>query len=198
MIGELLVTTFVSCGNGYLINVTGTTTEDPLMEIADNRPLSRQVFEEDFLSTDDYASFNIIGVYGSAVIEVYLAPQDTDIANYQPDEGIIRAYAVPLTIPESGQFGLWGDDGGQFFEMEPGSYQVIAEARYLQRPEVPAYAELFPSLSFYLEREWNSPELRNDAPELWRLTFIPTDEPTEAVELYRQLTLWDRRQRGLE
>ena len=198
MIGELLVTAFVSCGNGYLINVTGTTTEDPLMEITDNLPLSRQVFEEDFLSTDDYVSFNIIGVYGSAVIEVYLAPQDTDIANYQPDSGIIRAYAVPLTIPESGQFGLWGDDGGQFFEMEPGSYQVIAEARYLQRPEVPAYVEVFPDLSFYLEREWDSAELRDDAPELWRLTFIPTDEPTEAVELYRELSLRERRQRGLE
>ena len=198
MIGELLVTAFVHSGTGYLINVTGTTTEDPLIEIADNYPLSRQVFEEDFLSRDDYASFNIIGVYGSAVIEVYLAPQDTDIANYQPDEGIIRAYAVPLTIPESGQFGLWGDEGGQFFEMEPGSYQVIAEARFLQRPEVPAYAELFPGLNFFLEREWNSPELRDDAPELWRLTFIPTDEPTAAVELYRELSLRERRQRGLE
>ena len=82
--------------------------------------------------------------------------------------------------------------------MEPGSYQVIAEARYLQRPEVPAYVEVFPDLSFYLEREWDSAELRDDAPELWRLTFIPTDEPTEAVELYRELSLRERRQRGLE
>lgn len=197
MIGELLVTAFVHSGTGYLINVTGTTTEDPLMEIADS-PLSRQVFEEYFLSTDDYASFNIIGVYGAAVIEVYLAPQNTDITSYQPDEGIIGAYAVPLTIPESGQFGLWGDDDGQFFEMQPGTYQVIAEVRYLQKDELPPYAAIFPQqLDFYLEREWGS-SIEDDAPELWQLTFIPTDEPTEAVELYRQLTMWDRRQRGLE
>ena len=50
--------------------------------------------------------------------------------------------------------------------MEPGSYQVIAEARFLQRPEVPAYAELFPGLNFFLEREWESVDIRDDAPEL--------------------------------
>ena len=197
MIGELLVTALVDGGTGYLINLTGTTTEDPLMEIADS-PLSDQVFEQYFLSTDDYASFNVIGVYGAAVVEVYLAPQNTDVTRYQPDEGIIGAYAVPLTIPESGQFGLWGDDGGQFFEMQPGTYQVVAEARYLQKDELPPYAAIFPQqLDFFLEENGIS-FVDEEAPELWRLTFIPTDAPTEAVELYRELSLRERRQRGLE
>ena len=101
--------------------------------------------------------------------------------------------------PMAGQIGLFGDEvEGDFFEMSPGTYQVIAEARYLQRDEVPAYAEVFPKLNFFLEEEWESVEIRDDAPELWRLTFIPTDEPTEAVELYRELSLRERRQRGLE
>ena len=99
----------------------------------------------------------------------------------------------------AGQIGLFGDEvEGDFFEMPPGTYQVIAEARYLQRDEVPAYAEVFPKLNFFLEEEWESVEIRDDSPELWRLTFIPTDEPTEAVELYRELSLRERRQRDLE
>ena len=197
MVGELLVTAFVHSGTGYLINLTGKTITNPAGEIVDD-PVLRQVFEERFLSTDDYASFNIIGVYGAAVIEVYLAPQNTDITSYQPDDGIVSAYAVPFTIPEFGQFGLWGDDDGQFFEMQPGTYQVIAEVKYLQKDELPPYAAIFPQhFDFYLEREWGS-AIEDDAPELWRLTFIPTDEPTEAVELYRELSLRERRQRGLE
>ena len=103
-----------------------------------------------------------------------------------------------ITVPPSGQLALFGDDEKQVFEIPPGTYQVTAEARYLQREEVPAYTEVFPDLGFFLEREWDSAELRDDAPELWRLTFIPTDEPTEAVELYRKLSLRERQLRGLE
>ena len=123
----------------------------------------------------------------------------SDRGQYQLGEDIVRAYSIPFTIPETGQFGLFGDElEGQFFAMEPGTYQVTAEARYLQREEVPAYAEVFPDLDFFLEDEWDSAELRDDAPELWRLIFIPTDEPTEAVELYRELSLRERQLRGLE
>ena len=198
MVGELLVTAFVSSGTGYLLHLTGETTTNPAGEIADD-PVLRRVFEEDFLSTDNYASFNVIGIHGASVVEVHVAPEDTEITDYQPDEGVIRAYAVPLTIPEARQFGLFGDRrDGQFFEIEPGTYHVMAEARFLQKEELPPYAEAFPELNYYLEKEWDSPELRDEAPELWRLTFIPTNEPTEAVELYRELSLRERRQRGLE
>ena len=197
MIGELLTTVLVSGTIGYTWSITGTMTVDPLSQFDPGQIPS--VAGPGFLSREDFASFNVISVFGNSVVEIYLATPDAVTTEYQRNEDIIRAYSVPLIVSEAGQIGLFGDEvEGDFFEMQPGTYQVIAEARFLQRPEVPAYAELFPGLNFFLEREWNSPELRNDAPELWRLTFIPTDEPTEAVELYRQLTLWDRRQRGLE
>ena len=197
MIGELLVTALVSGGTGYIWSLTGEMAVDPLSQFDD--PQIHEVMDQGFLATKDYMTFNVISAFGSSVIEIYLAPEASQAPDYQPGEDIVRAYSIPFTIPETGQFGLFGDESeGQFFAMEPGTYQVMAEARYLQREEVPAYAEVFPDLNFFLEDEWDSAELRDDAPELWRLTFIPTDAPTEAVKLYRELSLRERRQRGLE
>lgn len=196
MIGELLTTALVPGVITYLLHVTGDMTDNPLGEIAET-PLLNQISEEYFLSTDEYASFRVIGAIGVAVVEVYSAPPEARDIEYQPSEDIVRAYAVPLTIPETGQFGLFGDDrDGQFFEIEPGTYQVIAEARYLQKEELAPYAEVFPRLNRFIQEDWDS-DLRNVAPELWRLTFIPTEKPVEAVELHRRLTFFERRRRGL-
>ena len=197
MIGELLTTVLVSGTIGYTWSITGTMTVDPLSQFDLGQIPS--VAGPGFLSREDFASFNVISVFGNSVVEIYLATPDAVTTEYQRNEDIIRAYSVPLIVSEAGQIGLFGDEvEGDFFEMQPGTYQVIAEARFLQRPEVPAYAELFPGVDFFLEREWDSVDIRDDAPELWRLTFIPTNEPTEAVELYRELSLRERRQRGLE
>ena len=104
----------------------------------------------------------------------------------QPQWRLPSTKDLPLIVSETGQIGLFGDAGeGDFFEISPGTYQVITEASYLQTDEVPAYAEIFPKLNHFLEREWVSC-IEDEAPEVWRLTFIPTDEPTEAIELYRE------------
>ena len=196
IVGELHVTALVAATIGYAWSLSGTMTTDPFMQFEDE-PLP-SVVESGFLSTGDFASFNIITDLGTSVVEIYLAPSDAAATEYQRNENIIRAYSVPLIVSEAGQIGLFGDEGeGEFFKMPPGTYQVIAEARYLQKDEVPAYAEIFPKLNNFLAREWVS-FIEDEAPELWRLTFIPTDEPTEAVELYRELSLRERRQRGLE
>ena len=196
IVGELHVTALVAATIGYAWSLSGTMTTDPFMQFEDE-PLP-SVVESGFLSTADFASFNIITDLGTSVVEIYLAPLDAATTEYRRNENIIRAYSVPLIVSETGQIGLFGDEGeGEFFKMPPGTYQVIAEARYLQKDEVPAYAEIFPKLNNFLAREWVS-FIEDDAPELWRLTFIPTDEPTEAVELYRELSLRERRQRGLE
>ena len=182
MIGELLVTALVSSGLSSLI-LLSTDIDTSLWNQVEESQFNL-TFEQHFLSTEDFATFKTITDLKVSVIEVYIGLPGNEGAEYQHDEDIISAYSIPITVPQSGQLALFGDDEKQVFLIPPGTYQVTAEARYLQREEVPAYAEVFPDLNFFLEDEWDSAALRDDAPELWRLTFIPTDEPTEAVELY--------------
>ena len=196
MIGELLTTAFVWGQLSSLVLLSVNTNDNTWHQLDDSQ-LDAAICQQ-VLSTEEFTAFNTISGSKASVVEIRLASQAATVADYQPGEDIVRAYSVPITVPETGQLALWGDNKGEFFEIDPGVYQVTAEARYLQKNEVSAYVEAFPKLSVFLEREWNSPELRDDAPELWRLTFIPTDEPTEAVELYRELSLRERRQRGLE
>lgn len=232
MICELFATALVDGGTARLVHLTGITVTNPLNHIVNTR-MVHHVHEQHFLLTGDYASFHVVSAAGIAVIEACLAPPSAIHVEYQPGEDIARAYSVPITIPETGQFGLFGDEvEGQFFDINPGMYQVIAEVRLLHKDELPPYAEAFPRLNHFIEREWRfeavarewaleealrptdsqdddvrrvvlepppSPyDLRDDAPELWRLTFIPTNEPREAVELHRVLRFYELRERGLK
>ena len=182
MIGELLVTAFVGGQIAYTWHLTGNMVSNPLDE--DNYRRTYDVHGQGFVSTNDFMSFSVITSSGLVVVEIYLAPKEAINDEYQWDDDVVRAYSLPMTIPDSGQFGLFGDENeGELFEMEPGTYQVIAEARYLQKDQIPPYAELFPTLNIFLRREWESAEICFDAPELWKLTFFPTNQPTEAVEL---------------
>ena len=196
MIGELLTTAFV-WGQLSSLVLLSVNTADSTWHQLDDSQLDTAI-RQHVLSTEEFAAFNTISGSKASVVEIRLASQAATVADYQPGEDIVRAYSVPITVPESGRLALWGDDEGESFEIAPGIYQVTAEVRYLQKDEVPAYVGLFPDLGIFLEREWDFGEISDCAPELWRLTFIPTDEPTEAVELYRELSLRERRQRGLE
>ena len=196
MIGELLTTAFV-WGQLSSLVLLSVNTADSTWHQLDDSQLDTAI-RQHVLSTEEFAAFNTISGSKASVVEIRLASQAVIAADYQPGEDIVRAYSVPITVPEAGRLALWGDDEGESFEIAPGIYQVTAEVRYLQKDEVPAYVELFPDLGIFLEREWDFGEISDCAPELWRLTFIPTNEPTEAVELYRELSLRERRQRGLE
>ncbi|NJO50260.1 MAG: hypothetical protein HC840_13395 [Leptolyngbyaceae cyanobacterium RM2_2_4] len=120
-----------------------------------------------FIWYPDFILFFPPGRLGNYWTEIYAS----DTLELQPET--VRAIAVPFTIEfdfEPILVSNKGDEGSPFYINRMGNYQLLFEARYLTVDEASRIAGF----------DWYTSEMTEDlrisAPELIRLTFIPTAE----------------------
>ncbi|NJN59249.1 MAG: hypothetical protein HC879_18000 [Leptolyngbyaceae cyanobacterium SL_5_9] len=119
-----------------------------------------------FIWYPDFISFFPLGRSGNHWTEIYAS----DILELQPET--VRAIAVPFTIKFDFEPILVSNEGegSPFYIDRMGNYQLLFEARYLTVDEASRIA------GFDWYTSGMTEDLRRSAPELIRLTFIPTTE----------------------
>lgn len=134
-------------------------------------------FMQGFIWYPTFVQFFPPGSLGGYWTEIYTS----ETLELQSDN--IRAIVVPFTVPKSNQIFVSGsDDLGTPVYMGSGNYQLLFETRYLTVDDASKLAGF----------EWYTPEPDEDpqqsAPELIRLTFIPTVELSEPHVLRSELS----------
>lgn len=177
MCAELLLSSVLWGQASYQLLISANLVDNSFLQVDSSQ--FRTLFDQGYLLTAEGVALHPISVSRAMLVKIYLASEDAANTECFSDETVVEAYSIPFTVPETGQLAVWGDMENELFEIAPGTYQITAEARYLERDELSAY----PELRGFLARAWDA-SLRDHAPEQWRLIFVPTNEPTEARELY--------------
>lgn len=125
-------------------------------------------FIQGFIWYPHFVQFFPPGSFGGYWTEIYTS----DTLELQSDT--IRAIVVPFTIPESSRIFVSGsDDLGTAVSIVRGNYQLLFETRYLTVEDTSKLA----GFEGYMPQPDDDPQQL--APELIRLTFIPTVELPE-------------------